>query len=75
MIIGRGWENISKEAKSLIKKMLEYSPMKRISAEEAFNDKWIQASSKQETGMELTQIKSVLNNLQSFKVSSLNKRI
>ena len=64
-LTSKGWDSISKEAKSLIKKMLEYTPAKRISAEEALTDKWIQSK---KAAIELTQIKSVLNNLQSFKV-------
>jgi calcium-dependent protein kinase len=39
------WAGISNDAKSLIKKMLQKDPKKRISAEEAFNDKWIQNNS------------------------------
>lgn len=36
------WGKISEEAKVLIKKMLTYNPSKRISAQEALNDSWIQ---------------------------------
>jgi len=35
------WKNISKEAKSLIKKMLEKDPAKRVTAKEALMDPWL----------------------------------
>jgi len=34
------WDGISEDAKDLIRKMLEYSPEKRLSAEEALNHPW-----------------------------------
>lgn len=36
------WSSISEEAKDLITRMLNQNPVKRISAEQAFNDPWIQ---------------------------------
>lgn len=39
------WKNISKEAKSLISRMLTYSPSKRVSAKEALEDPWIKSNS------------------------------
>lgn len=38
---GPKWQNISSEAKNLIKKMLERDPEKRISAEEALRTDWL----------------------------------
>lgn len=35
------WENVSSEAKDLIKLMLEYNPKTRISAEDALAHPWI----------------------------------
>jgi calcium-dependent protein kinase len=35
------WEDISDEAKDLVRKMLEYDPVKRISASDALQHKWI----------------------------------
>ena len=64
--VGKGWEHISYEAKLLVKKMLEISPIKRISAESALNDMWIQTMCKK-TPAEAGQIKLTLGNLQSFK--------
>lgn len=34
-------KDVSKQAKSLIKRLLEYNPSKRIFAEEALNDPWL----------------------------------
>jgi calcium-dependent protein kinase len=68
VLSGKGWENISSDAKNLIKKMLEISPSKRISAEAALNDKWIQTMCKKES-FEASQVMTTLNSLQSFKVS------
>ena len=39
------WVNISPEARTLVTKMLVKDPKDRISAEEAYNDKWIQNNS------------------------------
>lgn len=35
------WDDISAEAKDLVKRMLEYDPSKRISAADALQHKWI----------------------------------
>ena len=35
------WKPISEDAKNFIRKLLEYDPKKRISAEQAFKDPWI----------------------------------
>jgi hypothetical protein len=40
-VLGKDWANISSEAKYLIRDMLRYDVKKRISAEEALNNKWI----------------------------------
>lgn len=42
LYIAEDWDHISKEAKDLIKKMLTLNPAKRFSAEQAYNDEWIQ---------------------------------
>lgn len=65
--VGKGWENVSHDAKSLVRRMLEFSPTKRISAEAALRDRWI-ASLGKKTATEPMQIKQTLSNLQSFKV-------
>ena len=43
---GKQWAVVSKEAKDLVQKMLTKDPRKRITAEEAWNDPWIQMRSK-----------------------------
>lgn len=35
------WENVSNEAKDLVRKLLEFNPDKRISASEAIQHPWI----------------------------------
>ena len=35
------WEEVSKEAKEFIKKMLTYDPAKRYTAYQCLNDQWI----------------------------------
>jgi len=39
------WSRISVEGKNLIDRMLTFDPDKRISAQEALNDTWIQKNS------------------------------
>ena len=39
------WDNVSMEAKSLVKKLLERDPKKRLTAEEAMQDEWINKAS------------------------------
>ena len=41
------WTKISKEAKSLVKKLLELNPSKRLSAKEALNHKWFKINKNQ----------------------------
>ncbi|CAK84516.1 unnamed protein product (macronuclear) [Paramecium tetraurelia] len=64
---GEEWNQISYEAKLLIKKMLERDPKKRISAEQAQRDPWITTYVKK-TEMNLPQLTKVLNNLRNFRV-------
>ena len=45
------WENISSSAKSFIKKMLEKDVNKRLSAEQALQDSWIQQFCKQNNNL------------------------
>ncbi|CEM12751.1 unnamed protein product [Vitrella brassicaformis CCMP3155] len=67
---GSEWRNISKEAKNLLAKMLEYSPSRRVSAEEALSDPWIQkyrsVHISKPTSADLT---SSLGRLKQFKSS------
>ena len=43
---GKQWTAVSKEAKTLIEKMLTKDVVKRLSAEEAWNSEWVQQRSK-----------------------------
>ncbi|KAM3146719.1 Protein kinase domain containing protein [Paramecium bursaria] len=61
------WKEISIEAKNLIRKMLDRDPRKRISAEDALNDDWINLYVKKPE-MDLPQLVSVLNNMRSFRM-------
>jgi len=65
------WNTISHSAKKLIKKMMEYDPAKRISAEEALHDHWFTEHIKtRNVNKPLTS--DVLQRLHSFRVR--NKR-
>ena len=65
-----GQEQISKEAKSLISKMLEYKSKQRISAKIALNDPWIllhEQKHKDKTTNSLQTLET-LKSLQNFTV-------
>jgi calcium-dependent protein kinase len=61
------WEDISEEAKDLVRKMLEYDPAKRISAAEALQHKWIKLHTQSEK-VEKQLAKKTLSNLKNFRV-------
>lgn len=59
------WKNVSKDAKDLVASMLEFSPKKRISAEDALKSKWLMSNSNStisDTGL----FKEVLKNMKNF---------
>lgn len=61
------WENVTYEAKSFIKRMLELSVDKRYSAEAALNDPWIKyGSNKTEVDRKVST--NVFSNLKKFRV-------
>ena len=58
------WDNISDDAKNLIKKMLEYEPAKRISAMETLQHPWFGHYDEMENKL---VAKSALDNMKKFK--------
>lgn len=60
------WEDISDDAKDLVKKMLEYDPSKRISANDALQHKWIRTHTSGEK-VEKSLAKKTLSNLKNFR--------
>lgn len=61
------WQVVSDGAKSLIKKMLEYNPSERVSAEKAIADPWITKQIGSEEVDKPLAIKA-LSNLKTFRV-------
>ena len=57
------WKNISKEAKSLISKMLTYNPAKRLTAKGCLDDNWMKMSTSSGT-----LNSSILKNMTQFNV-------
>lgn len=60
------WDNVSKEAKDLIKKMLTLDTKKRVSALEAMSDKWFNMN-KDEFKEDKKSSQNVLSNMKRFK--------
>lgn len=61
------WTPISLEAKTFIKRLLEYDPAKRISAEQAINDPWLKKFAKKDS-VDIPIITKTLENMRSFRV-------
>ena len=64
---GPEWKNISNDAKDLIKKMLTYDPIQRITAEAAMNHGWIKKKVHEVSDPKATF--NALQNLKNFRVS------
>jgi len=62
------WKSISKDALSLVQKMLITNPSERISAEEALNDIWI-IKFTHKFDVDLANLSISLQNLKSFKAN------
>ena len=62
------WEQVSSEAKDLVKKLLTYDSDKRISAHDALGHPWLKKMVKAEKVAKEVTIKT-LKNLQNFRVS------
>ena len=60
------WDNVSDEAKNLVKKMIEKDPSKRISALEALKDDWFKMNKEKKKSNKVLA-KNVLNNMKKFK--------
>lgn len=61
------WEKISDGAKTLIKKMLEMNPSKRLSAQEALDDPWF-TKVIEKGAVDQPLAEQNLNNLKQFGV-------
>ena len=68
------WNDVSNEAKKLIKKMLEKNPRKRISALNALKDDWFTIN-KENIKSNKILAKSVLHNMRKFKVNRQLEKI
>mmetsp|Transcript_16498 Transcript_16498/g.20892 ORF Transcript_16498/g.20892 Transcript_16498/m.20892 type:complete len:233 (-) Transcript_16498:827-1525(-) len=67
------WKNISEEAKSFLKKLLNRDPIERITAQDALTDSWItQKVKRRPTDQRLVQ--DALGNLAQFKNDSKLKQ-
>jgi len=75
------WEGISEDAKDLIRKLLEYDPEKRLSAEDALNHSWFAKTLGDGTIGNKNLAVKTLKNLENFRVKiisffcSLSKRL
>ena len=66
---GSLWDNISMSCKNLIKRLLDYNPLKRISAKDALEDEWIiRFCSKNKNEVQVPI--QVLQKLNKFRASS-----
>ena len=72
-IDSREWENVSKEAKNLLKKMLTYDVSKRPSAEECLKDPWIVKHKKDDDNIQVDLDSNRLNLIDTHKLSSKHK--
>jgi len=61
------WEGVSENAKDLIRKLLEYSPEKRLSADEALNHPWFRSTLGESRITNKSMVIKNLKNFQNFK--------
>ena len=62
------WEGISEDAKDLIRKLLEYSPDKRLSAEEALDHPWFHNILGESKISNKSMVIKNLKNFETFRV-------
>ena len=62
------WDEVSDEAKDLVKKLLAYDPAKRISAADALMHPWIKKQATQDK-LEKGMATKALSNLKNFRVT------
>jgi calcium-dependent protein kinase len=65
-LVGPEWSRVSDEAKSLVMRMLTIDPKKRISAEKALKNEWLNTENQQEN-FNLEQLRQTFLNLQTFR--------
>lgn len=66
------WKCVSNEAKTFIRQMLEYDPVKRISGGEALNNEWLKKFNSQ-GNIELPLLQKTLDNMKNFRVTLPSK--
>ena len=69
---GPEWDAVSNDAKRFLRKLMEYDPIHRLSAEQALKDNWLKGC----IGKDKIEVKrpvalQVLKNLKSFRVNDL----
>lgn len=64
------WQNVSSEAQRLIKKMMEYDPNHRYSAQQALNDPWFK-NMLGDNVIDRPLTVSALTNLKHFRVMKI----
>ncbi|OMJ67756.1 hypothetical protein SteCoe_34991 [Stentor coeruleus] len=69
----KNWETVSENAKSLIIRMLNKDPIKRLSIDEVYSDPWIQNKKNNVSDMPLTKIS--LENMHKFQNECNLKRV
>ena len=62
------WEDVSQTGKNLVRRMLQVDPRRRISAEEAYSDPWVQQALSPRIDRQRTL--ALLDNLASFRAES-----